>query len=97
MPHGGLQARAFLKAAEQGYPKAQNVVGAMYHDGQGVQQDYAQAYKWLTLANSRAEDAATRDLAVKNREKVAAKMTPAQVAEAQRMAREWAQSHPSTR
>jgi hypothetical protein len=28
-------------------------------------------------------------MAAKNRDKVAAKMTPAQIAEAQRMAREW--------
>jgi len=36
-------------------------------------------------------------MAVKNRDDVAAKMTPAQIAEAQRMAREWMQSHPSKR
>jgi hypothetical protein len=36
-------------------------------------------------------------MATKNRDLVAAKMTPAQIAEAQRLAREWMQSHPSTR
>ena len=30
-----------------------------------------------------------RDKAVKNRDRVAAKMTPAQIAEAQKLAREW--------
>jgi hypothetical protein len=38
----------------------------------------------------RAEEAA------KSRDRLAAKMTPAQSAEAQRMAGVWAQSHPST-
>jgi hypothetical protein len=33
----------------------------------------------------------------KQRVDIAAKMTPAQIAEAQRMASEWAQSHPSAR
>jgi hypothetical protein len=41
------------------------------------------------LAASHAEDAATREMAVKNRDDVAAKMTPDQIAEAQRMASEW--------
>jgi hypothetical protein len=36
-------------------------------------------------------------MAVKNRDDVAAKMTPAQIAEAQRMAGEWMQSRPSKR
>jgi hypothetical protein len=41
------------------------------------------------LAASRAADAETRDLATRNRGKAAAKMTPNQIAEAQKMAREW--------
>jgi len=36
-------------------------------------------------------------MAVKDRDDAATKMTPAQIAEAQRMAREWMQSHPSKR
>ena len=38
---------------------------------------------------SRAEDAELRERAIKNRDLVAAMMTPDQIAEAQRMAREW--------
>jgi uncharacterized protein len=44
---------------------------------------------WFNLAASRAEDAETREQAAKNREILAAKMTPAQIAEAQRLASEW--------
>ena len=45
------------------------------------------AHMWFNLALSRATDTATRDLAAKNRDEVAAGVSPAQIAEAQRMAR----------
>jgi hypothetical protein len=44
---------------------------------------------WWNLAASRATDASLRNDATRNRNLVASKMTPAQIAEAQRMAREW--------
>jgi hypothetical protein len=44
---------------------------------------------WFNLAASRAEDAETREQATKNRDALADKMTSAQFAEAQRVAREW--------
>ena len=44
---------------------------------------------WFNLAAARDPNAATSDLAAKARDSVAAKMTPAQIAEAQRTAREW--------
>ena len=80
--------RWYRKAAEQGYASAQNNLGLMYRNGEGVPQDYVEAHKWFNLAASRVtgEDAnkyrKTRDL-------VAEKMTTAQIAEAQRLAREW--------
>ena len=40
----------FLKAAEQGHTEAQFNLGAMYHNGEGVTQDYAVAAKWLRQA-----------------------------------------------
>ena len=52
-------------------------------------QDYVQAHMWFNLAASRLPPGTNRDKAVKNRDIVAAKMTPAQIAEAQRLAREW--------
>ena len=51
--------------------------------GRGVPQDYVQAYKWLSLA----ADQDNVD-AVPGRNLVAAKMTPAQIAQAQKLARE---------
>jgi hypothetical protein len=52
---------------------------------------------WLNLAVSVETDRVVRERLIVHRDSVAAKMTPAQIAEAQRMASEWAQSHPSSR
>ena len=71
-------------AAEQGIAKAQLNLGTMYYEGQGVPQDHVQAHLWYDLAAAQGNDTAR-----KNREMVAEKMTPAQIAEAQRLAREW--------
>ena len=38
--------RMWRGAAEQGDAHAQNNVGVMYHQGQGVKQDYAEAAQW---------------------------------------------------
>jgi TPR repeat protein len=78
----------YRKAADQGHPTAQNNLGAMYNDGTGVPQDYVQAHMWFNLAAS-GLNAPENDKAVKNRDRVAKRMTPAQIAEAQKLAREW--------
>ena len=72
----------YRKAADQGYALAQTNLGIMYDDGRGVPQDYVQAHMWFNLAVAAAGNSAmARD--------IAAKMTPAQIAEAQKLAREW--------
>ena len=60
----------------------------MYADGHGVSLDYVEAYKWLSVAASRFP-AESRDVAVKMRDLVASKMTPTQISEAQKLARDW--------
>ena len=79
----------YRKAAEQGYAKAQFNLGNMYITGLGVPLDYAQAHMWYNLAASRHPPGEDRDRAVKNRDFVAKRMTPAQISEAQKLAREW--------
>ena len=81
----------FRKAAERGHDIAQFELGIMYDRGPGVPQDYVQAHKWFNLAasNFRESEKADRDKAAKRRDELAAKMTPAQIAEAQRLMREW--------
>lgn len=76
------------KAAEQGHAGAQLGLGFIYREGRGAPQDYAQACMWFDLA-SRATDSDIRTRGTKNRDALAAEMTPSQIAEAQRMAREW--------
>jgi uncharacterized protein len=84
-------AKWYRLAAEQGNATAQSNLGSMYYSGEGVPQDYVQAYMWVSLAASRFPPSATEDReeAARNRDVVASKMTPAQIAEAQRLAREW--------
>jgi TPR repeat protein len=86
-------ARWFRLAAEQGHLGAQEFLGAKYWIGMGVVQDYVQSHMWLHLAASRltGED---REKAVEAGDSVALLMTPAQIAEAQRLAREWETAHP---
>ena len=52
-------------------------------------QDYAPAHKCLNLAAANLLPGEDRDQAVRNRDIFEVKMTPAQMAEAQRLAREW--------
>ena len=71
-------------AAEQGDAKAQFNLGVMYANGQGVPQDYVLGYMWGHLAVSQGVENA-----MKQRDIIARFMTPQQIAEAQRLAREW--------
>jgi len=81
--------REWRPLAEQGNATAQFNLGNMYIIGLGVPLDYAQAHMWYNLATSRYPPSGDRDTAVKNRDLLAKKMTPAQISEAQKLAREW--------
>ena len=76
-------------AAEQGHAIAQFNLGIMYDNGQGVPQDHMLAHMWLNLAASRSPPGEDYDEAVQLRDAVAERMTPAQIAEAQKLARQW--------
>ncbi|MDA1306902.1 MAG: sel1 repeat family protein, partial [Acidobacteria bacterium] len=78
----------YRKAADQGDAAAQYNLGAMYFKGEGVPQDYVEAHKWRNLAASRATGDEQKKYA-ETRDATAKAMTPAQIAEAQRLAREW--------
>jgi TPR repeat protein len=74
----------FSRAAGQEDALALAKLGLMYAQGRGVLQDYIQAHMWYNLSAARGEvrSADARDALAKQ-------MTPAQIAEAQRLAREW--------
>ena len=56
----------------------------MYENGDGVPQDYIQAHMWFNLAGARGDAQG-----IKDRDALSREMTPDQIAEAQRLAREW--------
>ena len=74
--------------ARDGHAQAQSNLGYMYNIGNGVPQDYVQSHMWRNLAASRATGADAKHFA-EVRDSVAASMTRDQIAEAQRLAREW--------
>ena len=78
-------AKWFRKSANQDNIDAQFNLGGMYELGNGVPQDYALAYMWFTLVASHG----TRPYAIRSRDRVAQQMSPEEIAEAQKLAREW--------
>ena len=90
VPQDDAEAVRWLrKAAEQGIAPAQIVLASNYALGLGVPQDYIQAHMWYNLAASRLTAGTIRDDAINARDSIAELMTPAQVSEAQKLAREW--------
>ncbi len=90
----------YTKAAEQGDADAQNNLGLMYDNGQGVPQDYTEAVKWYTKAAEQGDAdaqckwfsiAATdgNENAIENKSMLQEKLTSYQIAEAQRLAKEF--------
>ena len=85
----------YRKAAEQGYAFAQSQLGEMYAKGEGVERDYVKAYAWSSLAAALVgEEAITARGLGREGEETTLKpwlrkqMTPAQIAEAQKLAAE---------
>jgi len=71
----------YRMAAGQGNAAAQNNLALLYQNGQGVPVDLVQALAWFDLAAVQGGDAA------RNRDALAARMTKAQVAEAEALSR----------
>jgi TPR repeat protein len=74
----------FRKSAEQGNSPAQRSLGFCYADGTGVPRDLVQAHMWFNLAATHGDEKAAKD-----RESVAARMSPQQIEDAQKLARDW--------
>jgi TPR repeat protein len=94
IPRDDAEAVKWLcRAADQGLAVAQFVLGGMYVNGQGVPEDVVRAHMWLDLSAARAAritgaQKLARD-AREMRDALTRKMTPAQVEDAQKLAREW--------
>jgi hypothetical protein len=62
----------------------------MYANGEGVPEDYVLAYMWWNLAVAQGYEDAQG-----NKDRLEQRMTREQIAEAQRLSREWLEAHPS--
>ena len=74
----------FEQDAKTGRADALYNLGLAYSTGQGVAPDYVAAHKWFNLAAARGVEEAKRW-----RNTIAAEMNPGQIAQAQKLAREW--------
>ncbi len=82
----------FLQAANRGDAGGTGFLGIMYEYGRGVSIDYVQAYKWYSLAVAvplPVSEIKMHTGFIEDRDSVAAKMTPGQIAEAKKLASEW--------
>jgi hypothetical protein len=74
--------------AQTGTPDALFELGMLYATGRDVAADLVAAHKWFNLAAARGNAAA-----MNRRVELAREMSAEQIAEAQRLAREWLQTN----
>jgi hypothetical protein len=83
-----LAVKWYRKSAEQGKASAQYNLGFMYEKGLGVPKDYVLSHMWFNLSAANGNKNGQ-----KNRDIVEKRMTPSQIEDAQRLAREWLEKH----
>ena len=76
--------KCYRKAAEQGYVEAQLNLGFIYAEGYGLPEDAVVAFMWHNLAAAQ-----NNKQAIENKDIPIKLMTKEQIAEAQKMSREW--------
>ena len=74
----------YRKAAERGHAWAQYRLGLGYTNGRGIPKDDVEGYAWLSIAAAQDSEVEAHE-----RDVLARKMAPAQLAEAQRLAHEY--------
>jgi hypothetical protein len=93
LPRDMAEAAAwYRKAAEQGDAGAQATLGTLYSIGQGVAQNYIEAYYWLYLAA--AAKGPKQEQYAANRQLMGAHITADEQAEAEERAAKWLAAHP---
>jgi hypothetical protein len=83
VPAGPNSLQSRIDNATKGDANAQFNLGVMYYKSEGVPQDYVEAYKWVFIAGLNGMDVTTF------KRTLFAKMTPAQIDEAQKRAKEF--------
>jgi TPR repeat protein len=82
----------FTRAAAGGQVLAAATLGAYYWAGRGVPQDDVSAYMWSSIAKEGGDEASKYRLAI-----LRARMTGAQISEAEQRAGDWQRTHGRTR
>src|SRR5262245_48639559 len=72
--------KLFRPLAQAGNAKAQNVMGVMYHKGEGVARSSAKAFMWFSLAAKKGDAQAKTNL-----QQVTKEMSSAEMAQAKQM------------
>ena len=81
--------RWYRLAADQGHVDAQLALGSMYSAGEGVPEDFVLAYMWYDIAAAGGGEGAQS-----SKDTLEERMTREQIAEGQRLSREWLEAHP---
>ena len=81
--------RWYRLAAEQGDAEGQWLLGSMYGSGDGVPRDDVLAYMWFNLSGAQGHVSAQESEDI-----IEQRMTREQITEAQRLSREWIETHP---
>jgi len=89
--------RWYRQAAEADDLRAQYQLAQSYFDGTGVARDYVSAYVWFTIAAGQTPLVDNRRQLTELANIAAARMTPAQLAEARRRAKSWRPPAPPPR
>jgi TPR repeat protein len=85
VPQDQIEALKWLRlAADRNNAFAQHRIGEFYEAGRGVPQDIVRAHMWFNLSAAQGHEPAA-----KNRSRLTAAMSREQIAEAQKLAREW--------
>jgi TPR repeat protein len=82
----------YRKAADQGDVGAQGTMGTLYSMGQGVQQNYVEAYYWLDLAA--AVKGPKQEQYAANRQMIGMHITADELADVQDREAKWKAAHP---
>lgn len=77
-----------LAAAEQGLPRAQSKLATLYADGPNTSENYVNACAWFLLATTSSRGI-HRHHARSGYERIATRLTPAQLTKAKRLAGLW--------
>ena len=85
--------RWFRLAADGGHPLALIGLADSYYRGQGVPQDYVQAYVWGSIAANNLNPGSDRDVTIQLRDEAASRLTVDEKAEGDRLVQEWSEAH----